>query len=128
MNTGKSPLFETRKMDPNGDLSNSSPVPQEFHEEEQFISSKKDVSIGMPLLDDANANAGYNKKARSNSYTPRRLPIHVYTYKVIIKLRSLAFNFWNFVPCMPLLPSDITGHIRRYDIIMTLLSLKNQNP
>ncbi|KAG6511117.1 hypothetical protein ZIOFF_029171 [Zingiber officinale] len=106
---GKSPLFETRKMDPNGDLSNSSPVPQEFHEEEQFISSKKDVSIGMPLLDDANANAGYNKKARSNSYTPRRLPIHVYTYKVIIKLRSLAFNFWNFVPCMPLLPSDITA-------------------
>ncbi|XP_042377196.1 protein SEEDLING PLASTID DEVELOPMENT 1-like isoform X1 [Zingiber officinale] len=80
---GKSPLFETRKMDPNGDLSNSSPVPQEFHEEEQFISSKKDVSIGMPLLDDANANAGYNKKARSNSYTPRRLPIHVYTYKIL---------------------------------------------
>ncbi|XP_074589961.1 protein SEEDLING PLASTID DEVELOPMENT 1-like [Curcuma longa] len=65
---GKSPPFETRKIDPKGELSNSSPVPQEFHEEKSF---------------DGNDNAGYNKKARSNSYTPRSLPVRVYTYKIL---------------------------------------------
>ncbi|XP_042463262.1 protein SEEDLING PLASTID DEVELOPMENT 1-like [Zingiber officinale] len=73
---GKTPPFETRKIDPKGELSNSSPAPQEFHEEEPFVSSKKDV-------DDGNDNAGYNKKARSSSYTPRRLPVRVYTFKTL---------------------------------------------
>ncbi|XP_042457916.1 protein SEEDLING PLASTID DEVELOPMENT 1-like [Zingiber officinale] len=73
---GKTPPFETRKIDPKGELSNSSPAPQEFHEEEPFVSSKKDV-------DDGNDNAGYNKKARSNSYTPRRSPVRVYTFKTL---------------------------------------------
>ncbi|CAL9129642.1 unnamed protein product [Musa textilis] len=85
MKTGKSPLLEVRKMDSkDSDLRSSFPVPGKYHEEEPFIGFKSDSSLEMrPPKDDANNNAGYNKKVRSNSSTPRRLPVRVYTYKIL---------------------------------------------
>ncbi|URE36952.1 hypothetical protein MUK42_13461 [Musa troglodytarum] len=82
---GKSPLLEVRKMDSkDSDLRSSFPVPGKYHEEEPFIGFKSDSSLEMrPPKDDANNNAGYNKKVRSNSSTPRRLPVRVYTYKIL---------------------------------------------
>lgn len=91
MKTGKSPLLEVRKMDSkDSDLRSSFPVLEKYHEEEPFISCKNDSSMEMmPPKDDANNNAGYNKKVRSNSSMPRRLQVRVYTYKVHIKLSSI---------------------------------------
>ncbi|CAL9089958.1 unnamed protein product [Musa acuminata var. zebrina] len=82
---GKSPLLELRKMDSkDGDLRSAFPVLGKYHEEEPFISCKNDSSMEMrPPKDDANNNAGYNKKVKSNSSMPRRLPVRVYTYKIL---------------------------------------------
>ncbi|WOK91799.1 hypothetical protein Cni_G00490 [Canna indica] len=121
---GKSPLLEIRKVDPqNIDLRNSLPVPEKYHEDE-FISCKKDSSMEMrPPKDDANNDAAYNKKSRSNSSTSRKLPVRVYTYKILeadLLQVSTVMGYEDDI--------DVTDDIGTANAILASSSEMKQNP